>query len=150
DIVPKLGSLPVEALADVWLENTKSAHQHGGPGWEFGTCLWSPSKDRGDRDFYSTMRDVAAGDLVIHCQDSTLVGYSFVREPYQEIEEEPPSPGVWVGQSPYYKVLLREYHSFPQAVTLPAFFEQHAVGIRQDVEELGSTKGYPFFVKENG
>ena len=36
---------PKAAVSDqgraVWLEMTQSSHRHGGPGWEFGTCLWS-------------------------------------------------------------------------------------------------------------
>ena len=43
DAGPAAG-LPVAPPANIWLENTKSAHQHGGHGWEFGTCVWSPSK----------------------------------------------------------------------------------------------------------
>jgi hypothetical protein len=36
--------MPAEAPAPVWIEDTKTAaHGHGGPGWEFGSCLWSPS-----------------------------------------------------------------------------------------------------------
>jgi len=42
-------TLPPEPKARVWIEDTKSEHQHGGPGWEFGTCLWSPSTDEKGR-----------------------------------------------------------------------------------------------------
>src|SRR6516165_5046160 len=48
NIVKKLGSgdtpeLPTTPTAAVWIEDANTAG-HGGPGWEFGTCLWSPSR----------------------------------------------------------------------------------------------------------
>jgi hypothetical protein len=33
---------PFSAYDGVFVEITKENHAHGGPGWEFGTCLWSP------------------------------------------------------------------------------------------------------------
>ena len=40
----------------IWIEITKSEHKHGGYGWEFGTCLWSPNRNRAGSDSYSLMR----------------------------------------------------------------------------------------------
>jgi len=40
--------LPQTPNAQVWIEDTNTAvHGHGGPGWEFGTRLWSPSSAEG-------------------------------------------------------------------------------------------------------
>lgn len=41
---------------DIFIEITKSEHDHGGQGWNFGTCLWSPSKNRNGKDSYKLMR----------------------------------------------------------------------------------------------
>src|SRR3712207_7557670 len=40
-----------------WVEITPDDHGHGGPGWEFGTCLWSPSRNRTGDDRYRIMRE---------------------------------------------------------------------------------------------
>jgi len=44
--------LPEQPTDNVWLEITKTSHHHGGKGWEFGTCLWSPSKTTDGKDYY--------------------------------------------------------------------------------------------------
>ena len=49
-----------------YVEITKSEHAHGGPGWELGTCLWSPSRNRAGHDRYALMREPHRGDRVLH------------------------------------------------------------------------------------
>ena len=51
---------------NIWVEITKSEHKHGGDGWEFGTCLWSPSKNRAGNDRYGIMREPKQGETVLH------------------------------------------------------------------------------------
>src|SRR5262245_35698840 len=75
----------------IWFENTKSSHEHGGAGWEFGTCLWSPSRDKGGKDWYKSMRLVQPGDLVINVSDKELHGISVAKSPCEERSDEPPS-----------------------------------------------------------
>jgi hypothetical protein len=78
-------TLPKTAPARVWIEDTKTAaHGHGGPGWEFGSCLWSPSSAEGGTDRYAIMRELSADDLVIHLNDGDIVGWSRVAAPFQE------------------------------------------------------------------
>lgn len=148
--VPATEELPAHPLGSVWLENTKSSHQHGGPGWEFGTCLWCPTKDKGDRDFYSSMREVSQDNLVIHSQDSALVGHSLAKGPADEVETEPPSPGVWGNQAPYYRIELKSYRPFPKPIPLADFCQAHSAEISEDIRKLGSTKSYPFYEKDTG
>src|SRR5262249_43643332 len=80
EVVPKQNPSPTELpefpTPRVWVETTKSEHKHGGVGWEFGSCLWSPSRAVDGKDWYSTLRDVQPGDIVIHSNDSTLSGFS--------------------------------------------------------------------------
>ena len=52
--------------ASIRVEITRSDHEHGGPGWEFGTCLWSPARNRAGGDRYSLMREPRNGDRVLH------------------------------------------------------------------------------------
>ena len=46
----------------VWMEITKSEHQHGGAGWEFGTCLGSPTRNARGARSYEVMRRPQTGD----------------------------------------------------------------------------------------
>ena len=48
-----------------YVEITKSEHGHGGPGWEFGGCLWSPARNRAGSDRYALMREAVVGDRVL-------------------------------------------------------------------------------------
>src|SRR4051794_38270735 len=68
------GGFPSVPPPNIWVENTKSVHQHGGQGWEFGKCLWSPSRSSHGKDWYGVMRRVAPGDLIIHLCDTMLTG----------------------------------------------------------------------------
>ena len=87
---------------NIWIEITKNVSNHGGRGWEFSTCLWSPSKNKSGKDYYRIMRIPQKGDLVIHIYQTKwpdnkiefrICGYSKVREPYKEINQEPPTAG---------------------------------------------------------
>jgi hypothetical protein len=112
EVVPKTDRSPEQTLpsipagARVWFENTKTSHAHGGAGWEFGTCLWSPSRGRAGQDWYKAMREVKKGDLILHCYDGELTGSSSARGAFQERSDEPPQPGEWGGMAPYYRIEL--------------------------------------------
>jgi hypothetical protein len=55
-----------DTFRTVWVEKTKSSHGHGGSGWEFGTCLWSPTTDKSGKHIYKNMTTAQDGDLVLH------------------------------------------------------------------------------------
>lgn len=100
------GELPKETKVAVWLEMTKTRHEHGGPGWEFGTCLWSPTEANDGKDWYASMREAKVDDIVIHSNDSRLVGYSFVARPCTDLAGSPPNPGKWGGRERYYRMRI--------------------------------------------
>ena len=78
----RTGELPETPPDRVWIEDTRTAgHGHGGPGWEFGSWLWSPSSADGGSDYYALMREPATGDIVIHFNDGEIVGWSRVAVP---------------------------------------------------------------------
>lgn len=133
----------------VWLEMTQSSHDHGGPGWEFGTCLWSPSKNRSGHDWYRIMRDPQVGDTVIHCLDSSLVGQSIVAKPCREVQETPPSPGPWEGLAPYYRIDLRDYRAFAKPYPLADLEREYHDEILQDLRTNEPSR-YPFFITATG
>jgi len=136
-------------MKKVWLERTRSDHHHGGPGWELGTCLWSPSTDRGGSDRYRVMRDPQIGDAVIHLVDSVLIGQSVVASPWRTINEEPLTPGPWAGSGPYYRIDLRDYKSFATPCQLSKLMRTFSEDIRNDIRVHAPAR-YPFFVSKSG
>jgi 5-methylcytosine-specific restriction protein B len=113
DRATNIRTLPSVPPPRVWIEDTKSAYAHGGPGWEFGSCLWSPSANEVGSDQYAVMREPKIDDLIIHINDGNFVGFSNVSAPFREVTEAPPSPGPWAARPAYYRIDLKDYHEFP-------------------------------------
>jgi hypothetical protein len=143
---------PYSNYDGVFVETTKSELLHGGPGWEFGTCLWSPSRNKVGHDSYSLMREPRPGDLVLHhykhswsdgVTETRLAGHSVVSDSCREVQEEPPSPGDWADMAPYYRIELEGYEPF--ATPLPESVLRHEYGdeIRYDAVE-NQPKYFPF------
>jgi hypothetical protein len=133
----------------VWLERSRSAHGHGGPGWELGTCLWSPSTDRAGRDRYRIMREPRADDMVVHCVDSIILGESVVASPYVLCQEEPPSAAPWEGLAPYYRIALRGYRAVGVPCLLSKLMRDNAQTILRDLRD-NAPDHYPFFLAASG
>ena len=125
-------ALPKVPPACVWIEDTKTAaHGHGGPGWEFGSCLWSPSSAKGETDRYSIMRELKADDLVIHFNDGDIEGWSRVAAPFEEVKEAPPNPGEWAGRRSYYRIPLKDYRQFPSSIPVSEFLIRNHISVLQ-------------------
>jgi hypothetical protein len=138
-------TLPEQPPSAVWIEDTKSDHQHGGPGWEFGTCLWSPAADEKGGDRYSLMREPARGDLVIHINDAVLVGWSHVAQRVAEHDSAPPLAGGWNGRDLYYRIDLNGYREFVRQVSLSDFISEHAEKIEAELRNERPSR-YPFIL----
>ena len=138
----------VAVARSVWLEMTKS-HGHGGKGWEFEKCLWSPTKNEAGTDYYGIMRQPKPGDVVLHSLDSEIVGRSEVKTPYRIENEEPPLAGEWEGRASYYRIDLTGYKKVSRVCPLGTLMEKCADDIREDVEENTPTY-YPFHVSKQG
>jgi hypothetical protein len=138
--------IPKVPPAQVWIEDTKTAaHGHGGPGWEFGSCLWSPSSAEGGADRYSIMRELKTDDLVIHFSDGNIVGWSRIATPFQEVKEAPPNPGEWVGRPSYYRVPLKDYQQFPKSTPIAEFLLRNHVALLKELQS-DAPKYYPFIL----
>jgi len=137
--------LPKTLAGQVWIEDANTAHDHGGPGWEFGSCLWSPSSAKGGVDYYSLMREPKAGDYVIHFSDSVIVGWSRVAEGFQERTDPPPNPAEWAGRSSYYRIALRDYQDFPHKVPLSEFIVRHGEMLAEELR-TDAPKRFPFII----
>ncbi|MGZ3770498.1 MAG: hypothetical protein ACXVCP_09555 [Bdellovibrio sp.] len=58
-----------------WVEITNPIH--GGPGWEFGTCLWSPVFNKGHQKAWEIMQEPKIGDRVFHLLKKKGAGVQF-------------------------------------------------------------------------
>jgi hypothetical protein len=136
----------------VYVEITSLEHGHGGAGWSLGDCLWSPVRNRSGADRYALMRDVAAGDRVLHfvykrwadggletryCAESTAVGRA------EERQDEPPSPGSWANMAPYYRIRLTDHVTLDRPVSMSTIIDVHGQDIRNDIDE-NRPRHYPF------
>jgi hypothetical protein len=143
------GASPTGDERPVWIELTLSGHEHGGPGWEFGHCLWSPNRDSAGRNRYAIMREPRKGDRVLHFLDSTLKGYSEVLSECVEIEKEPPSPGQWAGMPPYYRIDLTNYRPVETEYSISKLLEEYGAALREDLT-LNKPPRYPFYQEHTG
>lgn len=143
--VKSLARLPSVAPQRIWIEYTKSTYQHGGPGWEFGTCLWSPSRNRKGVDWYVPMREVKAGDLILHINDARWEGWSYAAGEFRQLQQSPPNPGNWAERPSYYRIDLRDYRPFPTPISLSEFVAQNHNAIYAELL-ADQPKRYPFMV----
>lgn len=136
----------------VWVEITSSEHDHGGEGWKFGTCLWSPTRDSAGGHAYRVMTFLEAGDLVLHFYkhgwdnrrpSRRLCAQSLVESPAREVHEEPPSPGPWKDMAPFYRIDLTDFHWLEEPLDLGEFSDIYADEILHE-KNTDEPKYYPF------
>lgn len=137
---------------NIWIEITRSDHNHGGTGWEFGTCLWVPTRNKSNQDRYNLMREPKKGDLVLHfyknnwpdgALETRLCGKSTIASPFKIITKEPPSPGPWGNMPSYYKIELEKYEEFSKPLSLNTLLSYYKGEIRREIIE-SRPKSYPF------
>ena len=130
-------------FAAVWMEITKSEHQHGGVGWDFGTCLWSPTRNARGARSYEVMKRPSVGDLVLHNYHFTppdgrkaasyLCGWSVVAVPANTLSTEPPSAGDWSGRQEYYRIDLRDFAWLPTLLPISEFVTSYGEELRGEL-----------------
>ena len=88
--------------------------QHGGQGWELGTCLWSPKRDRGNNRAWLLMNEIQQGDIIIHLIDINnaynLYGLSTASSGLIPVPNEPPAAGDWADMAPYQRINLSNFN----------------------------------------
>ncbi len=138
---------PFENFAQVWVEKTKTSHKHGGKGWEFGACLWSPTVGKKKQKIYENMRYVRPGDLVLHLcegrwlglvEETHFCGYSIADKACVIRHDEPPYPSNWTGQAPYYRVDLRDISWLSETVAIPTLVNAFEARILESTQENDS------------
>lgn len=137
--------------ASVWAEVTSLEHGHGGPGWELGQWLWSPTTSKDGADRYSVMRLPRPGDRVFHFvagltpnspRRRFLWGRSRVKASPVEVTERPSAPGAWGEAEAYYKIAVENLEQFETPIPMEEVEARHGAIILHDLE--GRPKHYPY------
>lgn len=113
----------------MWLEMSRD-EEHGGAGWQFTECLWSPSykNPRGHWSFWQLLLSVRKGDVVVHLRGKThraaFIGYSIADADGYETTDRPTEPKDWGYANSYYRVPLTGFVPFVNPISLDAIFAQ--------------------------
>ncbi|MBS1778257.1 MAG: HNH endonuclease [Bacteroidetes bacterium] len=102
---------------------------HGGEGWKFGTCLWSPQKDNGGAAAWKLMEEINPGDIIIHflklrIREYFLYGFSIADSKLIKTNDRPPNPGKW-DKGPYQRINLGEFKELNTPVSVKEIFDAH-------------------------
>ena len=114
----------------MWLEMSRD-ETHGGSGWAFGECLWSPShKDpRGKWPFWESLLDVKRGDTVVHLRGqshrSAFVGFSLADTDGYETSRRPTIAKRYQYATSFYRVPLTDYTPFLDPIVLDVAFARN-------------------------
>lgn len=120
----------------MWLEMSRNA-AHGGEGWGFTECLWSPTHKNpsGKWSFWELLRRVEKGDTVVHLrgkgQRAAFVGYSIADANGYQTNDRPPMPGQWSYASAFYRVPLTGFVPFLDPISLAQVFKERDTELRQ-------------------
>lgn len=107
----------------MWLEMSRDA-SHGGDGWGFAECLWSPSHKNpsGRWPFWELLLSVRKGDIVVHLRGkgsrAAFVGHSVADADGYETSERPSVPGQWSYASSFYRVPLSAFVPLVEPIAL--------------------------------
>lgn len=123
------GSEQPAAGPNIWIEKTivKSRPDRQSGEHRLGEALWSPQRAKNGGDFYSSMRLVAPGDIVLHLTDNLgFTGKSVVAEEVNDQFVGLPDTD-WADQ-PGYRVQLREFKPLDPELARDVFFKDPEIG----------------------
>ncbi|RBI60277.1 hypothetical protein DMJ13_18205 [halophilic archaeon] len=129
----------------IWIEKTEiEGREYKQEGeLRLGQAVCSPTKDKAGRDRYSTMREPAVGDIVLHIvQDkSKLVGVSTI-ESELETDFEGLPEFTWNPDQAGYRRWLTNYHAFDEPLDIyddildNVQYQQSLTAIRKDYSNI--------------
>lgn len=126
---------------------TRSVDSHGGTGWEYGKCLWSPVANKKGARIYELMHEPQTDDLIIHFyKDGSkrfIHGQSFVERPCYNPREKP-TDSQWSWADEFYRIDLKNFIKFENPIPLDEFVNTFDIEIRHEYEE--DPPNYPFQV----
>ena len=106
-----------------WIEKTHTIDRPDrlSGSYALGEALWSPQRDQRGADIYRFMRDVHAGDVVLHLTDNEgFTGVSIVASPHEEFGGVPESE--WGGSGKHYLIRLRAFRKLDPPLSREVFF----------------------------
>jgi len=125
---------------------------HGGNGWEFGNCLWSPVKDSRGAKSWQIMESVKQNDLIIHLLKRNdgyyLSGVSIARSQLVELEDSPPKPGKWGNMSSYQRIDLDNFNPIDPEIHINSFFKKYEHDLKKIHEQFESGLFYVKYGKD--
>lgn len=142
----------------MWIEMSRD-DEHGGTGWGFQECLWSPTRTRtGTAWPFWQLSRVKEGDIVVHLRGkasrAAFVGTSIATSHGKETRSRPPLAKQWGFSESFFRVPLDHYVSFPEPIVLAelfrirkfelfAYFQQNRIKPKEAKERL-------FYVVQGG
>ena len=139
-------------MMNYWIEITNPVH--GGNGWEFGTCLWSPISNKGGAKSWELMNQIKPGEIIFHLLKTSkgrgyfFVAHSVAANKAQTISNEPPEPDRWSGMSPYYRVPLSGFSKLKKPVSVQYIFDTYQGKLKSELNKF--RKGHFFEQKADG
>lgn len=114
----------------MWLEMSRD-FTHGGAGWEFSRCLWSPAYKNDARrskwPYWEALLRVRSGDYVLHLRGvgraAAFVGMSTCANTGFATSDRPSVTGQWSYAETFYRVPLRDWREFSEPLLLERVFE---------------------------
>ena len=102
--------------------------QHGGLGWEFGTCLWSPEKNKAKQASWKLMEEIKPGDIILHFakikNNQNWYGISIANSNLEKNLASPTTPGKWVNLAPYQRVNLTYFQPLNTPIPAKILFDK--------------------------
>ncbi|MEK5407680.1 HNH endonuclease [Paenibacillus sp. FSL W8-0439] len=145
----------------MWIEMSTD-ETHGGEGWEFTRCLWSPAyklvnNSRRSWAYWSSLMRVKEGDVVLHLKGNTnprLVGYSIAETDGFVTDLRPPNPGPkWNYAQKFNRVNLKNFELFNEEILLSKMFSEKESQLRYyfSINQIkkGPEKKLLFYVVQN-
>jgi len=133
---------------------------HGGPGWAFPECLWSPSHKNpsGKSPYWEQLLRVAEGDVVFHLhgkgRTAALVGFSTADSNGYETRRRPEHPGRYEYASSFYRVPLRDFTPLNAPIELGGILDREHDAlldyITQNRAKPRSNRRLIFLVQQGG
>jgi putative restriction endonuclease len=143
----------------ILIEMSRDLH-HGGLGWEFPTCLWSPTqKESGSSwPFWDMVLQARPGDVVLHLRGerrtARFVGYSSVCRAGYRTPERPPRPSGWGWSLEFNRADLENYIPLAEPLMLDDLFARRRAELEgyfdQNKSRRGRNKRHIFLVRQSG
>lgn len=117
----------------IYVEMSRT-ESHGGKGWGFSECLWSPTRKKPNKNgkpggrwsYWEKVHGVRVGDTILHLKGvspkAEFVGWSRAASDGYIAASRPPEPDDWGYASDYYRVDLVDFEKFENPINLTALF----------------------------